>query len=167
MPNLKKRISWHLTDLLGKDVSVSKDVAEWLTFSPSDISQRRVNKRLMARYAAAKMILAAVEEGNSGLFTHILDRTEGKVAQELITLDGNRLIEQLEAGRQRVLAAYNQDTVDGEVVSAQLDTEHALDQQSSVDGRVQVARPPQGEAPGPIGGVESHGISPLESETGK
>lgn len=122
MPNVKKRISWHLTDLLGRDVSVCEDVVKWLTPTPSELNDRRINKRLMARFAAAKMILAAVEEGNSGLFTHILERTEGKVAQEVITYNGNELVKQLEAGRERLLQSRAPqqlvvDNIEGEVVT--------------------------------------------------
>lgn len=160
----RKKISWHLSDLLGRDVRVLNDIVEWCKPAPGDIERRAYPKRLAARYCAAKMILAAVEEGNSGLFTHILDRTEGKVADVSIQVDGNKIIEALEAGRQRVLAAYNQDTVDGQIVTAQLDASNALDQQSSEIGRDQVARIPRGEAQGPIGGLGTISIPPSERE---
>jgi hypothetical protein len=122
MPNVKKRISWHLTDLLGRDVTVCNDVVSWLKPTPSELKDRRINKRLMARYAAAKMILAAVEDGNSGLFTHILDRTEGKVADKLITVDLNDMVRQLEAGRERLLQARQPQqlvvgNIEGEIVT--------------------------------------------------
>lgn len=127
MPNVKKKISWHLTDLLGRDVNVCHDVVTWLKAAPSELNQRKVNKRLMARYAAAKMILAAVEEGNSGLFTHILDRTEGKVADRLEVSERRSLTLHVDLG----LGAYNQGTLPPQAVEYKAIAEHALDQQSS------------------------------------
>ena len=58
------------------------------------------------------MIIAAGE--NPAFAREVLDRQEGKVAQEIIAIDGNRLIEQLEAARQRVLQAKTpQATIEG------------------------------------------------------
>ena len=63
------------------------------------------------------MIIAAGE--NPAFAREVLDRTEGKVAQELIQIDGNRLIEQLEAARQRVLQAKTpQATIEGVCVNS-------------------------------------------------
>lgn len=128
MPNVKKRISWHLTDLLGRDINVCDDVIKWLAPTPSEVDQRKVNKRLMARYAAAKMIKAAVEEGNSGLFTHILDRTEGKVADRLIA-DHTKTV------NIRIELAHSQDTLPSHVIDGEEVARNALDQQSSSAAR--------------------------------
>lgn len=171
MPNVKKRLSWHLADLLGRDVSVCHDVVKWLAVTPSEVAQRKVNKRLMARYAAAKMILAAVEDGNSGLFTHILDRTEGKVVERIEHLDINRMVDQLEAARSRVLQsrAHDNRLTDGQQVIDGVDVKaHTLDTGSS--GRPALTAAPVGTgetSPGPITGVESHVVSPPTRETGK
>lgn len=80
MPRVdKKRISYHLADLLGRDVSVVADILEWLKPSARDLARRAYPKRLLARYMAAQVIDAA-GKGNATMLGHCLDRTEGKVA---------------------------------------------------------------------------------------
>lgn len=75
----RKRISYHLADLLGRDVSVVADILEWLKPSTRDLARRAYPKRLLARYMAAQVIDAA-GKGNATMLGHCLDRTEGKVA---------------------------------------------------------------------------------------
>ena len=115
----RNQISWHLKDLLRKDVRVSLDCIHWLEPSQRDTDRRAMPKRLMARYHAAMLLVNAPKHGgNAGLQSLILDRTEGKVADKLITLDLNAMVRQLEAARQRVIDGAKQDLLPQQVVVA-------------------------------------------------
>lgn len=164
-----KRFTYHLKRLATKKVCVIREAYEACKPTKRDIARGCVGSTLVYnQYLAAKFLLEmadaeSIETAKLGLY---LDRTEGKVAQELITLDGNKLIEQLEAARQRVLnPAYNPPTqslqaIDGEVVS-----EHALDQQSSEAEAARTTPPPGGQALGPIRPQGPMSIPATESET--
>lgn len=99
----KNKISWHLNDLLNRDISVAYDCTEWLQPKQRDIDRKARPKRHAARYIAACMVVAGAE--NPAFAKEVLDRTEGKVAQEVIAYNGNELVKQLEAGRERLLNA--------------------------------------------------------------
>lgn len=116
-------VSYHTKDLLKRDPLKVQEVANWLETHAEtnrDRAQRRGSRRMMARLIAAKQLLRALDE--TAAAREVMDRTEGKVADVHIQVDGNQLIEALEAGRERLLQARNANisTVDGEVVSRQL-----------------------------------------------
>jgi len=111
----KNKISWHLSDLLNRDIRVAYDCTEWLQPNQRDIDRNARPKRHAARYIAACMVVAGAE--NPAFAKEVLDRTEGKVADKLITVDMNDMVRQLEAARQRVLNRDPQHlVVDGETV---------------------------------------------------
>lgn len=119
-PKSRNSISWHFKDLLGRDVMVAWDCAQWLAPSQREIDRRMRPKRLSSRYLAACMVIEATK--NPSFAMHILDRTEGKVADRLELVDLNKLVEQLEASRQRVISATTQPpdiVVEGEIVVAE------------------------------------------------
>ena len=58
----------------------------------------------MARHLACCAIIEA-SKGNNSFFKDILDRTEGKVADILVNIDGNDFMRQIEQARSRVLNA--------------------------------------------------------------
>lgn len=104
---LKHRVTTHLRDLMKLDVSTLVEVSKWLEKNAQtkrDKANRRANKRLVARMIAARMALKACE-GDIQATKELMDRTEGKVADRVEHLDVNRMVEQLEAARQRALNA--------------------------------------------------------------
>lgn len=160
-------VSFHLKDLLRRDVQTVAEIAKWLE-SRAETNRDRANrtgsKRMMARLIAAQTLLKAAS-GDTQATESLMNRTEGKVADKIISLDGNRLIEQLEAARQRVLSHDNRITVSQQVIEGQVVSDHALDTGSSgcvPDSRV--GRPPQESNQVPSGRVGSMSISPPESE---
>ena len=113
----KSAISWHIKDLLRRDINVAYDCTLWLQPKQRDIDRKARPKRLAARYLAACWLVEA--DKNPAMATHILDRTEGKVADRLELVDLNKLVEQLEASRQRVISATSEPlpvVVEGEIV---------------------------------------------------
>lgn len=119
----KHKVSTHLRELLRLDVNSLVDTCAWLeknALTNRDQANRRANKRLVARLMAARIAMKACE-GDIPAAKEVMDRTEGKVVDVVMAVDGNRLIEQLEAGRQRVLAGYQpqQMVVEGETVVAE------------------------------------------------
>lgn len=122
----RHKVSWHVQDLGKLDVSRVLEVAKWLknnAVKPRDIARRTVSKRLFNRHIAAKLALKAAE-GDVSAIREWMDRSEGKVADKLITVDLNEAIRQLEAGRQRVLAHRQpQDVVvDGSTIESETDS---------------------------------------------
>lgn len=105
-------ISSHLKDLGKRDITVAYDCIEWLTPKQREIDRKSRPKRIANRYIAACMIVAAAE--NPSFCKEVLDRTEGKVADKLITVDYNDLVKQLEAARQRVLANQHPQRISGD-----------------------------------------------------
>jgi hypothetical protein len=81
------KISWHIKDLLTRDVHAVQQVADWLEAKVTDgkgnkkprLRSHRTGSKLMARYIAAKTLLAVAESGNAAFLGHVLERTEGKV----------------------------------------------------------------------------------------
>ena len=119
----KSSISKHSRQLLGYSIHRVKEIADVLeAHQPTEreIRNRNTGSEIAARYLAARAILMA-GEGNASFMQQLWDREDGKVADVLLSVDGNRLIEQLEAGRQRVLASYQpqQMVVEGETVVAE------------------------------------------------
>jgi len=112
-----KTISGHLLDLGKRDIMVAYDCVQWLAPTQREIDRRARPKRLANRYIAACMIVGAAE--NPAFCRELLDRTEGKVAEILLTGNLGELVQALEAGRQRLIEAKQpQDVVvEGEVVS--------------------------------------------------
>lgn len=149
------------------DVNSMIDTCNWLekhAVTNRDQQRRVTSKRMVARLIAARLALKACE-GDIAASREIMDRTEGKVMQEIMNTDGNRLIEQLEAARQRVLAHDNRITVSQQVIEGTVVSDHTLDTGSSAclpGGRV--GRPPGGANQVPSGRVGSMSISPLQSE---
>jgi hypothetical protein len=112
-PKSRNKISWHFNDLLGRDIAVAIDCAEWLKPNQRDIDRRARPKRLSARYLAACMVIESTK--NPAFAKEIMDRTEGKVADRLIsdvTKTVNIRIE-LAGEPQHLVDAH----VDGEVVT--------------------------------------------------
>mgnify|MGYP006957738434 FL=1 len=131
----RNSVSYHLKDLLKRDPKTIQEVCTWLEThaeTKRDHANRRGSKRMMARLIAARQLLkAAGASADTAAAKEIMDRTEGKVAQELIQIDGNRLIEQLEAARQRVLQAKQpaqapQNAIEGQVVTPTSDLNPVL-----------------------------------------
>jgi len=97
-------VSYHTKDLLKRDPLAVREICNWLEThaeTKRDRANRRGSRRMMARLLAAKHILRALEE--TAAYKEVLERTEGKVADKLITVDLNDMVRQLEAARQRVL----------------------------------------------------------------
>jgi hypothetical protein len=116
----KSSISKHSRQLLGYSIHRVKEIADVLeAHQPTEreIRNRNTGSEIAARYLAARAILMA-GEGNASFMQQLWDREDGKVADVLLSVDGNKLIDQLEAGRQRVLASYQpqQLVVEGETV---------------------------------------------------
>lgn len=85
-PTTKNQISWHLKDLIKRDLSVATETAAFLAPRvniPSEVSQGKSSKLLMARYLAANMILQTVKSGNPASYALLMDRTEGKLAEKV------------------------------------------------------------------------------------
>lgn len=101
-------ISEHIKELLDFNFSDFKEIHKYL----EEKGEERLGKITVARLVACRIITEAIS-GQSELTKELLNRSEGKVPDKLITVDGSKLIEQLEAGRQRVLSAY-QAAVEGE-----------------------------------------------------
>jgi len=77
------KISWHLHDLMKRDIQVVADVHKWLQDNAEkkrDVANRTVSRRLLARKIAAEMCLKAAS-GDVQACKEIMDRTEGKVAE--------------------------------------------------------------------------------------
>ena len=103
---LKHKVSTHLRELLKSDVNHVEDICNWLqknAVKQRDIDRRTVSKRHLARMIAAQIALKAARDGDIQAAREVMDRTEGKVADKLITVDYNDLVRQLEAARARVL----------------------------------------------------------------
>jgi hypothetical protein len=113
-------ISWHLKDLGKRDVDKVIEVANWLekqVNKPRDIQRRVVPKRLLFRHIAAQMCMKACA-GDVNAAREIMDRTEGKVADIVITGNMDDLVKSLEAGRSRLLSARQpQLAIEGEVIN--------------------------------------------------
>ena len=114
-------ISGHLKDLGRRDVQVVIDVAKWLestTNDQRDINRRATSKRLGFRLVAANLLIKAFQ-GDVAACREVMDRTEGKVADIVLTGNLGEIIKALEAGRQRLIEAKTpQDVVvEGEVVT--------------------------------------------------
>ena len=112
-----KTISGHLKDLLRRDIQVTLDIIEWLSPSQREIDRRSRSRRLNSRFIAACMIAEAPK--NPAVLRELLDRTEGKVADIVLTGNLGEIIKALEAGRQRLIEAKTpQDVVvEGEIVT--------------------------------------------------
>ena len=117
----RRKVSWHLHDLMKRDIQVVMDVHNWLkdnAVKNRDLADRHVNKRLLARKIAAEMCVRAAE-GDIQACREVMDRTEGKVADIVLTGNLGEIIKALEAGRQRLIEAKTpQDVVvDGVIVT--------------------------------------------------
>jgi len=80
----RHKVSYHMKDLLKRDVIAVKEVASYLDekLNTKRNADRRVRpKRMMARLIAANMVLNAAE--NVQVAKELMDRTEGKVADKL------------------------------------------------------------------------------------
>ena len=121
----KNSLTYHANQLLGYSILKVKDIADFLeAHQPTerDIRVRNPGTIASARYLAARAILLA-GEGNSAMLQQVWDRRDGKVADRLELVDLNKLVEQLEASRQRVISATTQPpdvVVDGEIVAEQV-----------------------------------------------
>jgi len=113
-----KTISGHLSNLLRQDLSVTLDVIEWLAPTQREIARRSRPRRLANRFVAAQMLMKAFQ-GDVAACREVMDRTEGKVADIVLTGNLGEIIKALEAGRQRLIEAKTpQDVVvEGEIVS--------------------------------------------------
>lgn len=163
-------VSYHMKDLLRKDVETVTEICKWLeqnAVKPRDVARRTVSKRLMARLIAARAILKAAE-GETQAVEQIMNRTEGKVVDRVEHLDVNRMIDQLEAARSRVLQsrAHDNRLTDGQQVIDGVEVKtHALDTGSS--GRALATGCRRETSLGPITQVESHVVSPPTHATEK
>ncbi len=107
-------VSSHVKDLLSRPLQVSYSIV-------SEVGEKsQPTKALAARVLAASAILRAAQSGGTGnaALETILERTEGKVADLHISIDGNKLALQLEAARTRVLRGMSADTIEGELAPA-------------------------------------------------
>ena len=117
----KNSLTYHANQLLGYSILKVKDIADFLeAHQPTerDIRVRNPGTIASARYLAARAILLA-GEGNSAMLQQVWDRRDGKVADRLELVDLNKLVEQLEASRQRVISATSEPqpvVVEGEIV---------------------------------------------------
>src|SRR3972149_9783827 len=82
-------VSYHLKDLLKRAPQTVREVCTWLEThaeTKRDRAQRRGSRRMMARLIAARQLLkAASEAGDTAAAREVMDRTEGKVADRLIS----------------------------------------------------------------------------------
>ena len=117
----KNKITWHLNDLLARDINVAYDCTVWLQPNQRDINRKQRPKRHAARFIAASMIVQAVE--NPAFAREVLDRSEGKVAEVLISGSFDDLIKSLEAGRARLLQP--QAAIEGELASLPIGVDSA------------------------------------------
>jgi len=119
------KISFHLNNLLGKDIATVRDIHSWLgqrLNKPRDLANKLNPKRLVARHLAAEMIILA-QKGNIYAFKEIMDRTEGKVADHIVMDMSGEVVHRMEAARQRVLATKTQEQiVEGEITDTKTDT---------------------------------------------
>jgi len=112
-----------MKDLLKRDPQTVAEIAKWLEIhadKPRDRSRKVSSRRMMARLIAARQLLKAAE-GDTQTSESVMNRTEGKVADIQVRVDGNEFIAQLEAARQRVLNREPQQlvgaSVEGEIVT--------------------------------------------------
>jgi hypothetical protein len=114
----RNSITYHLADLLRRDINVAYDVVQWLEPHQREIDRRSRPKRIASRYVAASIIVSAAE--NPAFARELLDRTEGKVADVVVSGSFNDLVRTLEAGRARLLAARQpQQVIEGHVITPQ------------------------------------------------
>jgi hypothetical protein len=114
-------VSYHLKDLLKRDAQTVREIANWLEVNaekPRDRSRKVSSRRMMARLIAAKQLLAATEDTVAA--REVMDRTEGRVANVLVTGSFDDLVQALELGRQRLLASRPQPVIEGQVIEPQL-----------------------------------------------
>jgi Family of unknown function (DUF5681) len=107
-------ITDHIKELLDFDYAELKSIHAYL----EDKGEERLGRITVARLVACRIIVQAVA-GQSELTKELLNRTEGKVPDKLISVDLNDMVRQLEAARQRVLEHHTAQlpaSVDGEIV---------------------------------------------------
>ena len=114
----RNSISYHLADLLRRDINVAYDVVQWLQPHQREIDRRSRPKRIASRYIAASIIVSAAD--NPAFARELLDRSEGKVPDVLVSGSFDDLVRALESGRERLLAARQpQQAIEGEIVTPQ------------------------------------------------
>lgn len=117
-------ISGHIKDLGRKDIARVIEIASWLestTNDQRDIDRRATSKRLSFRLIAAQMLIRAAQ-GDIQAAREVMDRTEGKVADVVITGNMSDMVKALEAGRSRLLQLRAEPAVEGTVISDPTDS---------------------------------------------
>jgi hypothetical protein len=93
-------VSDHVTELLDRDYAELKRIHTYLEAK----DEKKLGRITVARLVACRMILFSLG-GSAEMTRELLNRSEGKVADKLITLDLNaEMVSMVEEARQRVLS---------------------------------------------------------------
>lgn len=160
------KVSYHIKDLLKKDVNKFQEIAAWLSrtaVKKRDRDRGTTSKLLVTRYLAALAIEQAMH--NPMAMKELMDRTEGKVADKLEVVNSGEIILKLEQARARVIGGHNAGTVLLQQADNSDVIEGTLDMQSSVEIQVEAVPVPTGGSKlvpsAPVGSID---ISTLPHE---